>query len=811
MNQLALKVLEFDKIINMLTSETATDQGRRMAEELVPYMEAHLIKEERDATTEAASLIVTKGPLPIGGFYDIKRHLTLSKKGGSLTMKDLLEVMRDIGVAGDIVSFMKSDEIPSLPIIKGMTDLIVTIPSLKDEIDRCIITEDEMSDNASPKLKDIRRTIARKNEEIRAKLSKMITSSESKTYLQDTIVTMRGGRYVIPVKQEHRQKVPGMIHDQSKGGQTLFVEPQAVVELNNALRELELAEEQEIARILAELTSRVSEHYDDLLNNQNLIFKLDFIMAKGKLSSRMKGEPAMISGYDRDYIPGMFAPEKEGVLKLSQARHPLIDEEKVVPVDIWLGKDYSELIITGPNTGGKTVSLKTAGLLSLMAMSGLHIPAASSSSIPIYHEIFADIGDEQSIEQSLSTFSSHMRNIVNILSKADEKSLVLLDELGAGTDPTEGAALAIAILDRLRRNCAYVLATTHYNELKKYALSTEGVRNASMEFNVETLSPTYRLMMGVPGKSNAFEISRKLGLDSQVIEEASRLIERGDMEFEDVIGTLEEDRRKAEQDRLEAEALLSKARAKDEYLAEKEKELAIKKESILNKAREEARDIIKEAKDASKEVQKELQKELKNVRKQGAFGGVEGRIAQSRGRLRSLEDKYAARMVKQVNSDPVSADDILPGDRVKVLTLDQNGEVLSKPDSKGEVMVLVGALKINVGLEDLMLINEGKDRKKPAVSGKTKITLGRSKAMTVSASINVQGQNLQDALMDVEKYIDDVYMAGLEKVTVIHGRGEGILKTGIRDMLKKNKLVASAKAGTYNEGGEGVTIVTMKK
>ena len=544
-------------------------------------------------------------------------------------------------------------------------------------------------------------------------------------------------------------------------------------------------------------------------------------MAKGKLSSKMKGEPAEISGttkvgdnsrpsyMDFDYVE----PEKEGVLKIVQGRHPLIDSEKVVPIDIILGKDYSGLIVTGPNTGGKTVSLKTAGLLSLMAMSGLHIPASSQSSIPIYDEIFADIGDEQSIEQSLSTFSSHMRNIVGILKNAGPKSLVLLDELGAGTDPTEGAALAIAILDRLRQKGTSVLATTHYNELKKYALSTEGVSNASMEFNVETLSPTYRLLMGIPGKSNAFEISEKLGLDPQVIESASQLIERGDMEFEEVIGSLEEDRRRAELDRIEAESLLAKARAKDEYITEKEKDLLQKREDILNKAREEARDIIREAKDTSKEVQREIQRELKSLKrsgKGGEFAGIEGRIAEGRGKLTSLEDKFSARTVKQINSDPVSAADIKPGDRVKVLTLNQNGEILSKPDDKGDVMVQVGAIKVNVNIDDLMLINEGKDRKTPAVT-KTKVNLRSSKSMTVSASINVQGENLQDALMDVEKYIDDVYIAGLEKVTIIHGRGEGILKKGIRDMLKRNKLVSSAVPGVYNEGGEGVTIVTMKK
>ena len=796
MNSYALKVLEYDKIIEMLVQEAMTQGGREMASELLPYDSEHVIREERDFTGEAVSLILHKGPLPTGGFCDIKRHLSLANKGGSLTMKELIEVGRDISVAKDIISFMKSDELPEMPLIRGMTELIVDIPYLREEIDRCIISEDEMADSASPKLKDIRRNIARQNEAIRAKLAKMITSSETKSYLQDAIVTMRDGRYVIPVKQEHRQRVPGMVHDQSKGGQTVFVEPQAVVELNNSLRELEIEEQVEIARILAELSSRTGEHYHELLNNQSLILRLDFIMAKGKLSRKMAGEAAEIN--------------EDGILNLVQARHPLIPMDKAIPINIAVGGEYTSLIVTGPNTGGKTVSLKTAGLLSLMAMSGLHIPAHEKSTVPIYREIFADIGDEQSIEQSLSTFSSHMKNIVGIIEKADSETLVLLDELGAGTDPTEGAALAIAILDRLRRRGVSVLATTHYNELKKYALSTDGVRNASMEFDVDTLSPTYRLIMGIPGKSNAFEISKKLGLDPDIIDRAGDLIERGDMEFEDVIGSIAEDRKKAEFDRIEAESLLAKARAKDEFLSEKESSLMRKQEEVLNKAREEARDIIREAKETSKKIQKELQKELKNLRKSGALGDIEDRLNRNKGRLRELENKYAARTVKQINSDPVSAEDIKVGDRVKVLSLDQNGEVQTLPDDRGDLLVLVGSMKINVNLEDLMLINEGKDRKQPAKT-KAKVSVKGSKSMTVSPSINVQGENLADALMDVEKYLDDVYLAGLEKVTIIHGRGEGILKQGIRDMLRKHKFVASAKAGVYNEGGEGVTIVTMKK
>lgn len=790
MKEKSLKVLEYDKIIELLASETSVAGAHEMAVSLQPQNELHVISEALRATTEAVSLIIRKGPLPTGGFYDIKNSLSLARKGGSLTMKQLLEVHYDLSLVQQIVSFMKGEEVPDIPLIKEMTNLLVPVPGLEEEIDRCILTEDEMADSASPKLKDLRRNIRLQGEELKNRLNRIISSSENKTYLQDAIVTMRDGRYVIPVKQEHRQKFPGMVHDQSKGGQTLFIEPQAIVDMNNKLRELAVEEAAEIARILAELSSRVGEHYHELKNNQGLVEELDFIMAKGKLSQKMHGEEPKINS--------------DGYLKLVQARHPLIDEDKVVPIDVEIGKEYKTLIITGPNTGGKTVSLKTVGLLSLMAMSGLHIPAAESSTLPIYEEVFADIGDEQSIEQSLSTFSSHMRNIVGIIEDAWVDSLILLDELGAGTDPTEGAALAISILDRLRRKGASVIATTHYTELKKYALSTEGVSNASMEFDIETLSPTYRLLIGVPGKSNAFEISKKLGLSEDIIQYAEGLIEGGDMEFEDVISSIQEDRKAADISRMEAASLEEEARKIRDELALKESRLEAKKQQILDKAREEARDIIREAKETSKD----LQKKLSELQKMGMSGDFQARFEESKKKLRDAETKYAGRVVRQVNSAPVSAADIKVGDRVKLLTLDQNGEIISLPDDKGDLQVLIGALKVSANIKDLMIINEGKERKKPAPKAKVKIG---SKSQTVSASLNVVGKNLDDALMDVEKYIDDVYIAGLEKVTIIHGRGEGILKRGIRDMLKKNKLVASCEAGVYNEGGEGVTVVKMKK
>ena len=646
-----------------------------------------------------------------------------------------------------------------------------------------------MSDNASSELRSIRRSIGRQNEAIKNKLNHILNSSDNRTYLQDSIVTMRDGRYVIPVKQEHRARFPGIVHDQSKAGATLFVEPQVIVNLNNELRELEMAEEAEIARILAELSASVAEHFHDIKNNQEILIQLDFIMAKGKFSCRMKAEEPHIN--------------EDGYLLIREGRHPLIDEKKVVPINVSIGKDYRTLVVTGPNTGGKTVTLKTIGLLALMAQSGLHIPASSQSQIPIFDDVFADIGDEQSIEQSLSTFSSHMKNIVRIAEEADADSLVLLDELGAGTDPTEGAALAIAILENLYKRGAMTAATTHYNEIKKYALSTDGVENASMEFNVETLSPTYRLTIGIPGKSNAFEISKKLGLSETLIDRAGQLIERGDIEFEDVISAI--DKKKAEEERDEAIMINLAMKKKQEEIEKQMADLAKKKEKMIADAREEAREILRDARETASEVQKEL----KELSKLESMGERNKRFDKSRRKLKETEGKYAERLIRQVNNNPVQASEIKVGDRVKVLSLDQNGEILSLPDDKGNLLVKVGIMKANLSLDDLMLINDGTGKKKSSKSSKYG-QLYKVKAQNVSISINVQGESLDDAVMDVDKYLDDAYVAGLKEVTVIHGRGEGILKSGIRDMCKRHKHVASFRKGNYNEGGDGVTIVKMK-
>lgn len=794
MNQKALETLEYKKIIAQLKREMGSAASAKLADELTPLTSEKIIKEELRSTTEAVDLIVRKGPLPTGGLYDIREALLLAKKGGSLTMRQLLEVQNVLGISSEVVAFMHDDALPELKYIGEMVDLIVEFTALEKEISRCILTEDEMADNASPKLKDIRRSIHQQNQAIKNKLSRIITSSSNKTYLQDAIVTMRDGRYVIPVKQEYRSFFPGMVHDQSKGGATLFIEPQGVVELNNKLRELEVEEQLEIARILAELSSRVAEHYREIRSNLDLLTKLDFIMAKGKLSCKMHASEPKI--------------DTDGELRLISARHPLIEYKKAVPVDIRIGGDYRTLIITGPNTGGKTVSLKTAGLLVMMAQSGLHIPASHASTLPIFGEVFADIGDEQSIEQSLSTFSSHMKNIVSIIDKASYDSLVLVDELGAGTDPTEGAALAIAILERFYDSGALTMATTHYNELKKYALATSGVENAAMEFDVETLTPTYRLLIGVPGKSNAFEISKKLGLSESVIERASEHIKHGDMEFENVISSIEDDKRKAAADRLDAESMRAEIEERLKKLEEKEKAISEKRADIIAEAKREARELLRETKSAVKDVQKDLRR----LQKSGAHTNLNtGALEKSRRKINEAEDLVSEKVVKQVNSEPVSADTLKIGDRVKLLTIGQNGTILSLPDEKGNLMINIGALKVKARLQDLMLINEGKDRKPQAKSSSKYGSLLRSKSSSVSASINVMGKNLDDALADVEKYLDDVYMAGLDMVSIIHGRGGGILKDGIRQMLKRKKYVDSYGAASYNDGGEGVTIVRMKK
>jgi DNA mismatch repair protein MutS2 len=789
MNDKAYKVLEYNKILDLLGAEAASSITKKMIAELKPALDVFQIREMLAETTEAVSVIMRKGAVPLGTFYDIKDYIWLADKGSVLTMKQLLQILYNLQVTRNAASFLKSD-LPELPIIKGLADVLSVQKRLEEDIDRCIISEDEMADAASPELKNIRRSIQRQNEAVRAKMNQILNSADNRTILQDALVTMRQGRYVVPVKQEHKAKFPGIVHDQSSTGATLFIEPQAIVNLNNELREMELAEKVEIERILSELSAAVAAVKDALLNNQDILVKLDYMFAKGKFSVKLKATEPEIN--------------TQGILRIKDGRHPLIDKNKVVPISIAIGKGYNTLVITGPNTGGKTVTLKTVGLFVMMTQAGLHIPAGSGTEMPVLQKVFADIGDEQSIEQSLSTFSSHMSNIVNIVENSGKDTLVLLDELGAGTDPLEGAALAISILEHLYDKSVKTIATTHYTELKKYAIATKGVENASMEFDVETLSPTYRLSIGIPGRSNAFEISQKLGLKPVIIKHARGMLEQGDIEFEDVITSIEKDRKLAEDERDEAIQLnLEMKKQKEQFDKEREK-LEAQKEKILSKAKEEARDMIREAKEFADEVQKEL----RELEKYQNSGDRNRKFEEARRKIRETSDKYKEKLVAAENPNPVRADELKIGDRVKVLSLDQKGNVLTLPDDKNELMIQVGLLKISVNLDNITIIQDGNGKKDTKTSRYG--TLYRSKVQSITPSISVRGSNLDDAVMDVDKYLDDAYIAGLKEVTIIHGRGEGILREGIHSMLKGHKHVAKFRKGAYNEGGDGVTVVELK-
>ena len=791
MNKKTLKVLEYYKIIELLKNEADSDVGREIISELVPLKDPRIIEHALDETGEATRLIIFKGPLPLGNFYDVKNHVTMAQKGGTLAISELLKVLYNMKISRDVKKYI-GDDVPDLPIIADLIEVIETFKNLEEDLDKSIENEEEISDNASAELRRIRRSIVRQNDSIKARIHNIITRSDNRSVLQDAIVTVRDGRYVIPVKQEHKSKVPGIIHDQSGSGATVFIEPQIIVNMNNELRELELSEQAEIAKIIKELSQRVGEVGRSLINNQDILAQLDVIMAKGKLAQKQNAERPQLS--------------KNRVLDLKSARHPLIDEKKVVPIDIKVGNGYDALIVTGPNTGGKTVTLKTAGLLSMMAQTGLHIPAASQSKIPVYREIFADIGDEQSIEQSLSTFSSHMKNIVGIVEKAGENTLVLLDELGAGTDPAEGAALAISILESLRVKGATILATTHYTELKKYALKEDGVENASMEFDVATLSPTYVLEIGVPGKSNAFEISSKLGLSSEIIEKSRSFLDKGDIAFEEVISAIENDKKRAEMERDEAIALNVEIHRQKRLMEEKLEKVKKQEEKMLSGAREEARKILREA----KEVAKKAQDEIKDLAKVESLGERNRRLENAKRKIKDAAGRYRETFIIEENQNPISIDDVEIGDRVKVLKLGQNGEIVGLPEGKGEIPVQVGMMKIKCKAKDLKIIADGRKKIKP----KTKANYGslyKCKTQGISRSVNVRGENLHDALNIAEKYIDDAFMAKLKEITIIHGRGEGVLKKGIHDMLKGNKQVDSYRYGEYNEGGHGVTIVTLKQ
>ena len=799
MNSKILTLLEFNKILDLLRDLAGSGLAKERIVQLEPMTNMRMAKDALTETTEAVSVIVHKGSIPVGEIGDISSIVSMARRGRCLSMRELLQVRASIASSRQVKAFLKEDMPEGLKVISEIAGLLDPEVRLEKDIYDAIISEDEMSDNASPVLKSIRRDMRNKNDLIKSRLQKMVSSSSAKSHLQDAIVTMRNGRYVIPVKREYISLFPGMVHDQSSTGATLFVEPQAVVTLNNELRQLELDEQAEITRILELFSSRVGEHSQSLLNDQRLMAELDFINAKGKLSVMMDGAEPQLNG--------------DNIIDIKTGRHPLIPADKVVPTNIELGRDWTTLLITGPNTGGKTVTLKTIGLLCLMAQSGLHVPADERTSLPVLKEIFADIGDEQSIEQSLSTFSSHMKNIIEIFRNAGEGSLVLLDELGAGTDPLEGATLGIAELERLKEAGALVAATTHYTELKKYALSTPGVENASMEFNVETLSPTYKLRVGLPGKSNAFEISEKLGLDKSIIERAAELMGEEQLEFEEAVS-------RVEADQAAAEARLAEAgrerEAAQEAMSEAEKELAkarAEAAKIVEDARKKAGVMLRDAQGTIDEIASEL-RDIQHRKKNAGFneGHIAGGAAESRRKLRQAESALKPADAPKVETiqtgkmpDP---EDLKVGMKVKYTKLDQTGDVESLPDSRGNFRIRLGSIRMTVNVKDVVIAEsapQGNKEKKKAKYGN--MSFGKTK--NVSTEINLIGMNLDDATERMNKYIDDAFLAGLKTVNIIHGRGSGILRKGLRAELRRNKHVESYKSAPYDQGGEGNTIVTL--
>ena len=670
-----------------------------------------------------------------------------------------------------------------------MFEAIEPLTNLNKEIEKCIISEEEMADDASYNLKNIRRQMKLTNDRIHSQLSNLVNSTNNKTYLQDSLITMRDGRYCVPVKQEYRGNVPGIIHDQSSTGSTLFVEPTVVVELNNKLRELSVKEADEIQIILANLSVTCSEYMEQLRTDMKLLPKLDFIFAKANLAKKMKA--TMPEFNDKRFI------------NIKQGRHPLLDPKKVVPIDVNLGKDFNLLIVTGPNTGGKTVSLKTVGLLSLMGQSGLHIPAFEGSSLAVFKEIFADIGDEQSIEQSLSTFSAHMVNTVNILDKADQDSLVLFDELGAGTDPVEGAALGISILNFLKNMGTRTMATTHYSELKLYALSTDGVQNASCEFDVETLRPTYRLLIGIPGKSNAFAISEKLGLPKFIIDDAKSRIDAEDEQFEDVLAELERQKKQIEKDHETISVYKSQIASLKKDYEYRTKEINEKKDKILSKAREEALDILKEAKETADTA-------IKNINKYGKSGNTK-ELEKSRTAVGSKIKKNQSHSSIKASkpSKSYKASDFKLGTGVKVLSMNLNGTVASLPNAAGNLTVKMGILNSKVNIRDLEIIDEP-DIKAPGLTRNSSGKIKMNKSLNVKMEINLIGKTVDEALGELEKYLDDAYIAHLPQVYVIHGKGTGTLRKAVQNYLKTCSYVKSYRNGEHGEGGAGATVVEFK-
>ena len=789
MNQKALKTLEFDKIIHILTAHAASEGAKEMCRKLVPYDNINDVERAQRETADALRRVYRKGSVSFGGIRDIRGSLKRLEIGGILGMGELLQIMSLLETAGKIRQYgQREADDTSRDSLDESFEFLDPVPTLASEIRRCILADDEMADDASSALLQIRRSMRQMNDKVHNTLNSMVNGS-ARSYLQDPVVTMRDGRYCLPVKAEHRSQVPGMIHDQSSTGSTLFIEPMAVIKLNNDFKELLMKEQQEIEKILSVLSEKAAAVTEILAEDYRILTALDFIFARAMMAKDMKATRPI------------FNTDRQ--IHIKDGRHPLLDPKKAVPITVRLGDDFDLLIITGPNTGGKTVSLKTVGLFTLMGQAGLHIPAFEGSRLAVFDQVYADIGDEQSIEQSLSTFSSHITTIVSILKEVTLNSLVLFDELGAGTDPTEGAALATSILDHLHRQGIRAMATTHYSELKVYALSTEGVENACCEFDVESLRPTYRLLIGIPGKSNAFAISSRLGLEDFLIEDAKKRINAQDVSFEDMMAELQDSRVKLLNEQEEITRYKSEIRTLRDALQKKQDRIDERKEKILSDAAAQANAILQEAKDYADET-------MKNFHKFGkasiSVKDMEAERARLREKIKENDSRTAKAAPKPKKKLKAAALHI--GDRVRVLSLNLEGTVSTLPNPKGDLFVQMGILRSQVNINDLEYIGEAENLQKGMTTGGGKLRMSKSAA--VSTEINLIGMTVDEAIAHLDKYLDDAYLAHVPSVRIVHGKGTGALRTAVHQYLKRYKHIKSFRLGTFGEGDAGVTIAEFK-
>ncbi len=795
MNEKVFKTLEFDKILTKLKGYAVSPMGKEMAENLSPSGEVYEIRKWQNETSDAYAMIMRKGTIPLGGLKEIRPQLKRVSMGGNLNIEELMNIGEFLYVCRKVKNYsVNENKGETYEYIGELFDLIEHIPRLEKEITRVIISEAEISDDASNDLRAIRREIKVSNDRIRDQLNTIINSATYRNMLQDYVITIRNDRYCVPVKSEYRNSFNGMIHDQSNTGSTLFIEPMSVVQLNNKIKELRIKEKAEIEKILQQLSDMVRENIDPLMADLNVLTELDFIFAKGNLAVEMNATKPVFN--------------TRGYVNIKKGRHPLLDSKTVVPIDIYVGDKFTTLLITGPNTGGKTVSLKTIGLLTIMGQSGLHIPAFDNSDLAVFDEVFADIGDEQSIEQNLSTFSAHMRNTVSILENVTNNSLVLFDELGAGTDPIEGAALAMAVIQSLKKRNIRTVVTTHYSELKVYALSTEGVENAGCEFDVESLRPTYKLLIGMIGKSNAFAISKRLGLKDDIIESAKSFIEQENVKFEDVIADLETSKKNVIYEQERAEQFRKEAESLKKEVEKQKKKIEDQKEKMLAKAREEAKMIYQKAKEEADAIIKEINKEARESANRNKLNASRQKLKESLANTDSEINKMLAKRRKTYKA----ADKLEVGDSVYVVSFDTHAKVLSLPDENKEVFVQAGIMKFKVPMAELVLDDKAQSenaaQKKNSRSISSKVRAGKS--MVISPEIDCRGQLVEEALGNIDKYIDDAYLAGLKQIMIIHGKGTGALRSAVQEYLRKNPHVKSYRPGTYGEGEMGVTVVELK-